>query len=571
VKESVSWLLRVGERLRPVLRLVESKQHISFLWLIAARAIVGLCDLSLAAAMYVLFLLLQGGAPAHHRWWTPRTPLSAAAVTAAVVVLRSLMDLASTRAVVGHIQTLYTEILLRLTDGYNKMQWVRFAQRNRSQLLNHAMYTTREAVNFYHLGVELTAATVVLIVMAIALVYQSPAAACGFGAVVSVFYGVHRLLIRKNLQRSATELEQALQVLQRSLADMLSSGREIRSYGIEAFFRDRIASQAHTAAGSHQRVTFLPQAARILADQGVVLLFLCVVIATQLRHGDTRQLLSLLVFYFVLSRRLLPLISQISFMTGQMESAYKSIQIIANELNDCHLYRRAASLPQVAKGNVILEVDQVSFSFREGTTLLRNVTFCLRRGETVVLQGVSGSGKSSLLNLIAGILQPETGNVRVDRATVAYVPQEVTLLDDSIRNNLLFGLAVGSDAELMDALAAANMKEFVDAQPLGLDTAVGDNGVLLSGGQRQRLGVARAVLRGASLLLLDEATSALDEVNESQVLENLNASGVAALLITHRVHRHGFGQRVFRLEQGHLIEEPLPERLAADERAGLQV
>jgi ATP-binding cassette subfamily B protein len=120
------------------------------------------------------------------------------------------------------------------------------------------------------------------------------------------------------------------------------------------------------------------------------------------------------------------------------------------------------------------------------------------------------------------------------------VPQEVTLLDDSIRINLLFGLAIGSDAELMNALATANMKEFVDAQPLGLDTAVGENGVLLSGGQRQRSGVARAVLRGASLLLLDEATSALDKPNESQLLENLSASGMAVLFVTHRIHRHAF-------------------------------
>jgi ABC-type multidrug transport system fused ATPase/permease subunit len=528
---------------------------------------VGFCDLLLAAAMYLLFLLLQGVSPAHYRWWTPRTTLSAASATAALVVLRAVMDIASTRSVVGHIQTLYTEILLRLTDGYNEMEWIRFAQRNRSELVNHSTHTAREAANFYHLGIELTAAAAVVMVMTGALVYQSPAAACGFGAAVSVFYGVHRLLIRNKLQRSATEREYSVRVLHRSLADMLSCAREIRSYRIEEFFRDRIASHARTAAGSQQRVVLLPQVARIVADQGVVLLFLCVVIVTQLRHGDVRQLLSLLVFYFVLSRRMLPLISQISFMAGQIESAYESVQIVMDELSDCLIHRMAASSSQVPKGNFVLEADQVSFSFCEGVTLLRNVTFGLRRGETVLLQGVSGSGKSSLLNLIAGILQPATGVVLVDRASVAYAPQEVTLLDDSIRNNLRFGLAVGNDVDLMKALATANMKAFVDAQPLGLDTAVGDNGVLLSGGQRQRLGVARAVLRGASLLLLDEATSALDETNESQVLENLNASGVAVLLVTHRVQRPAFVQRVLRLEQGHLTEELFQARSAADKRA----
>ena len=172
-----------------------------------------------------------------------------------------------------------------------------------------------------------------------------------------------------------------------------------------------------------------------------------------------------------------------------------------------------------------------------------------------MLRGVSGSGKTSLLNLIAGVSQPATGSVHVDRASVAYVPQEIALLDDSIRNNLLFGIAKKNDAELMSALAAANLEEFVAAQPLGLQTRVGDSGILFSGGQRQRLGLARAILRGATLLLLDEATSALDEENEGQVLENLATAGVAVVLASHRVHKQFCDHRVFWIQEGRLIEE----------------
>ena len=112
--------------------------------------------------------------------------------------------------------------------------------------------------------------------------------------------------------------------------------------GLQAFSNSEFLPGA-IATVSHRRVALLPQVARILTDQGVVLLFLCVVIAVQLRHGDVRQLLSLLMFYFVLSRRLLPLISQISFMAGQMESSYKNVQIVADELHECFLYRTAAS------------------------------------------------------------------------------------------------------------------------------------------------------------------------------------------------------------------------------------
>jgi ABC-type multidrug transport system fused ATPase/permease subunit len=507
--------------------------------------------------MYFLFMLLQGASPTHHGWWTPKTTLSAALVAAALVVFRALMELSSTRSVVRHMQTLYTDMLLRLTHGYNEMEWIRFAQRNRSELLNHCMFTAREATTFYQFAVELIASAVIVMAMTVALVYRSPAAACALGVTVAMFYGVHRFLLRKRLQRSASDREQALRVLQRSLADMFSSGKEIRSYGIEAFFQSRISGQARTAAESYQRLAVIPQIGRILADQGVVLLFLGVVISVQLRHGDARQLLSLLVFYFVLSRRLLPLVSQISFMAGQMESSYRNVQTVADELRECSLHRTIAAAAHVGGEESALELDRVSFSFNDGPPILRSVTLCLRRGEVVVLHGVSGSGKSSLMNLVAGILQPASGVVRVDRASVAYLPQDVALLDDSIRNNLLFGLAAKSDAELENALAVANLAEFVAEQPQGLDAGIGDNGVLFSGGQRQRLGLARAALRGAGLLLLDEATSALDEENESQVLENLRASGVAVLLVTHRALKPGFADRVFRLEEGRLIEEAI--------------
>jgi ABC-type bacteriocin/lantibiotic exporter with double-glycine peptidase domain len=287
----------------------------------------------------------------------------------------------------------------------------------------------------------------------------------------------------------------------------------------------------------------------------VVLLFLGIVVAVQLRHGDVRQLLSLLVFYFVLSRRLLPLISQISLTAGQVESSYENVRIVDSELTKCRLQRAPAPVNQPPSVGFVLELDQVCFSFEEDVPFLRNVHLRLRAGESVVLRGVSGSGKSSLLNLMAGVSQPDAGVVRVDRTSVAYVPQEIILLDDSIRNNLLFGLAEKSDAELMSALAAAMLSEFVAALPHGLDTGVGDNGVLFSGGQRQRLALARAILRGVTLLLLDEATSALDDENEGRVLKNLGAAGIAVVLATHRVHKHFCAQRVFTVQQGQLIEE----------------
>jgi ABC-type multidrug transport system fused ATPase/permease subunit len=203
----------------------------------------------------------------------------------------------------------------------------------------------------------------------------------------------------------------------------------------------------------------------------------------------------------------------------------------------------------------ILQLKDVNFSFDQQTPLLRDINFVLRPGETVVLHGRSGEGKTSLLNLIAGVALPDSGVVRVNRSDVAYVPQEVPLLDDTIRNNLLFGLPAKSDRELTRALRTASLEDLVATLPRGLETRVGDDGALFSGGERQRLGLARAILRESQLLLLDEATSAMDEENERQVLMNLAAMGMAVILVTHRRQARFFAQRTYRIQGGKLTEE----------------
>jgi ABC-type multidrug transport system fused ATPase/permease subunit len=543
---------------RTATSLLTVRQRIQFAFLTIARTTVGFFDLSLAAAMYLLFLLLQGRMPAHEYWWLPKTILAAAWLTSILVVFRALVDIGSSHLAFRYIQSLQQDFLLRLTRGYNQMQWARFVERNRSELSSHALHATREAADFYHRCIELVAGVVVVAAMTAAFIYQSPPAALVFACALAAFYGVHQILIRKRVQHAALHRESALAALQKTLASVFLSGKEIRTYGNHEFFQDGILRQAEQFASSNHRAVFLPQIARIIADQGTVLLFLCLIVAVQLRHGDTRQLLSLLAFYFVLSRRLLPLVSQISLIAGQMESSYQNVRIVAAELDECRRFRTPTAPPALPASGFVLQIEGVNFLFDSQTPILRDVSLSVQTGEIVVLHGPSGIGKTSLLNLIAGVTRPATGVVRVDRAAIAYVPQEIPLLDDTIRNNLLFGLPNKDEAELMQALAIARLDEFVSALPNGLETGVGDNGALFSGGERQRLGLARAILRGSKLLLLDESTSALDEENERLVLQNLTATGIAVVLVTHRSRAHSFGQRVYRLQEGHLVEEPWP-------------
>ena len=418
-----------GRRFSTAFGLLDNRQRISLVVLTFERIAVGCCDLFMAAAMYLLFLLLQGRSPAHSFSWLPKTTLSAALLTAALVALRALADLLSARSLSRRIQNVYTSFLLRLTHGYNHIEWSRFVERNRGELLSRSIYTARDAADFYQSCIEIVAAAAIVAIMTAALVYQSLLAACLLGGALALFYGMHRLILRRHLQSAASNREHSLRSLQRNLADMFSAGKEIRAYGNQSFFHNRISLHAKQLAANSWRLAFFPQIARVIADQGAVLLFLFILIAVELRQGDTRTLLSLLVFYFVISRRLLPLISQISFNAGQMESSYENVKVLDEELRECARWQVPIAPAQLPSRGRVLELDKVSFSFPESELLLREVDLCLFEREVAVLHGASGIGKSSLLNLIAGVSRPSSGVVRIDRGAIAYVPQEVPLLD----------------------------------------------------------------------------------------------------------------------------------------------
>lgn len=327
-----------GKRPR-VKNLLDLRQRIQFALLTLSRIALGFFDLALAAAMYLLFMLLQRRAPSLHLWWMPATALAAAFLATTLIALRAFVDLASSRSVFRSIQNLYVDFLLRLTRGYSEMEWSRFVEHNRSELGSQALHTSREAADFYHRSIEFIAGATTLAVMTAAIAWQSLPAAAAFAIALAAFYCLHRFLIRGKISQAASDREESVRSLERLLADFLMSGKEIRTYRNYAFFQDRIQLQASRLAQSSRRTVFLPQIGRIIADQGTMLLFLGLIVAVELQHGDTGRLLSLLAFYFVLSRRLLPLVSQMSLIAGQLEG------LPAERENRCRAIERVPVVP----------------------------------------------------------------------------------------------------------------------------------------------------------------------------------------------------------------------------------
>ena len=240
--------------------------------------------------------------------------------------------------------------------------------------------------------------------------------------------------------------------------------------------------------------------------------------------------------------RLLPALNQILFLTNQVQFNSSATDFVEQELQTFGAF---AHEPTLADQRVVaplrfereLRLDGVTFRYpTRAEPALRGVSFAVRPGESLGIVGPTGSGKSTLLDVILGMLEPDAGSVTVDGAPLAerreawqrsigYVPQDVYLVDDTLRANVALGWYGDEidDERVIEAIRLAGLEDVVAALPDGLETVVGERGVRLSGGQRQRVGLARALYTRPSVLVLDEATSNLDHGTERHIVETLAA------------------------------------------------
>jgi len=224
-----------------------------------------------------------------------------------------------------------------------------------------------------------------------------------------------------------------------------------------------------------------------------------------------------------------------------------------------------------------LTVENVTFQYPENDRVILNkANLTVRKNTSVAFIGASGAGKTTLADLILGLFEPQEGRIAVDgtdikghmkawHQCIGYIPQNIYLMDDTIRANITFGIPDKQidEAQIRRALKEAQLEQFVDSLPDGLDTEIGDRGVKLSGGQRQRIGIARALYRNPEVLVLDEATSALDNDTEKEVMQAIDGlHGTRTMIvIAHRLSTIRNCDEIYEVGNGTIVERDKDEIL----------
>ncbi|RZM76698.1 ABC transporter ATP-binding protein [Leptolyngbya iicbica LK] len=301
----------------------------------------------------------------------------------------------------------------------------------------------------------------------------------------------------------------------------------------------------------------------------ISVLFILILLARWLFQDQLASLAAVMVTYLVLLNRLLPYISQVNSGRNQLAQVSASVDIVHNLLrtdNKSFMQNGAISYSGLNEG---IEFRNVCFHYPDvQNPVLQNINLKLPKGTTLALVGSSGAGKSTLADLVPRFFDPTAGQILVDgqdlksfniaqiRKAMGIVGQETFLFNNTVRYNLAYGNFEATDAEILDAAKRANAYDFIMNLPEGLDTMIGDRGVMLSGGQRQRLAIARALVQNPEILILDEATSALDTVSERLVQEAIDelSRDRTTLVIAHRLSTVRKADQIAVMASGQVVE-----------------
>jgi ATP-binding cassette, subfamily B, bacterial MsbA len=278
---------------------------------------------------------------------------------------------------------------------------------------------------------------------------------------------------------------------------------------------------------------------------------------------------SILFTYLLVLFRMLPSIGQLNASRSQLANVVPSVVIVSEFLRrDDKPFMTNGHLPY-SPLKAGIHFDQLSFCYPgSDKQVLDKIDLYLKKGTTLALVGASGAGKSTLADLLPRFYDPTGGSIKIDgidlreldtksfRHSLGIVSQDTFLFNASVRENLAYGRPEATDEEIHDAICRANAYEFIVALPQGLETMIGDRGVLLSGGQRQRLAIARALLQDPNILILDEATSALDTISEKLVQKAIDelSKDRTTLVIAHRLSTVQNADQIAVLDQGRVVE-----------------
>ena len=396
-----------------------------------------------------------------------------------------------------------------------------------------------------------------LVLVTIALLWWNGVTVLLLYAVFIPFMCCYFMGVRGKIREYGEEDMRVKRSQARVVMDALRGYTELEVHGAFPTLQQMFLAGMERISHNRMKMDTLLRVPQLLSELSVVV---GLVLLVAFGQGDMKLVVGV---FAVAAFRLLPALRTVLGGWTQIQNAACCLEVVENGLKDYEAGETAETVDVVFKKEI--SIEGLTYAYDKEETVLDNLTLGVKKGEYVGICGTSGVGKTTLFNILTGLIEPDAGKIKVDgvaltramRASwmkkISYVPQEVFVFDGTLAENIALGCEVIDMPRVREVLAKVSLEEWVAVLPAGVDSPMSEAGGKLSGGQRQRIGIARALYKGAELLLLDEATSALDDATEKDIngtLDELRKAvpGLTILSIAHRESSLGYCDRIICIE-----------------------
>lgn len=382
------------------------------------------------------------------------------------------------------------------------------------------------------------------------------------------------LLTQKKIKSYGEEEQQRRSKMIQAVAQGLGGIKDARVLNRESEFINRFAEESFKSTNLMAFIKFIQQIPKPVVETTAVFGMMLISGFMVWQGRPMSAIIPTLTLFAMALVRLMPSIQQLSSMYTNLQYNMVSLDPIYNDLQQLEGYGNRL-VSERSSGNSMefidrLELDNVSYRYPESDEqALDKISLDIPKGSSVAFVGESGAGKTTIVDLILGLLEPTNGEIRVDgkniqdsisawQKNIGYIPQSIYLADESLRRNVAFGIPENEidNGKVFEALKMAQLESLIKRLPDGIETIIGEDGTRLSGGQRQRIGIARALYHNPEVLVMDEATSALDNITEKEISKAIDAliGERTIILIAHRLTTVKNCNKLYLMKEGEIMD-----------------